>query len=181
MKAIRQWRNILALLFAANILLTGYFALRRVPEAAVAFGAACAAALVCLVRQRGRLNDARLIYDNRIFSVPAAVITTSFCANEKILEETVVSTFGLLLGSKVFKWGCDGVTGSRLKNIEIDRERVRLSFGSGDEALCIELLHGLTDRKAVMEVTQKLWHETGIQASISGWSCVSEIIADWSQ
>lgn len=170
MKAIRQWRNIFALLFSVNILLTAWFALRHVPEAAVAFGAASAATLVCLIRQRGRLKDARLIFDNRIFSVPAAVITTSCCANEKMLEETVVSTFGLLLGNKVYKWGCDGVTGSRLNNIEIHRERIRLTFGSGDEVFRIELLHGMTDRQTIMEITQKLWHETGVQASISGWS-----------
>lgn len=169
MKAIRRWRNILALLLSVNILLAVWFALRLVPEAAVVFGAASVAAFVCLIRQGRRLNDARLICDNRILSVPAAVITTSCCAKNKLVEETVVSTFGLLLGSKVYKWGCDGVTGSRLHSIEIHRERIRLTFGSGEEALCIELLHGLTDRQTVKEVTQKLWHETGVQASISGW------------
>ena len=81
----------------------------------------------------------------------------------------MVSTFGVLIGSRIYKWGCDGVQGVRLRSIRIDRERMSLCFGDGEKAARIELLHGIPDLKTVMEVKQKLKHETGIEASVSGW------------
>ena len=135
----------------------------------VVFGFISVLIFIFLIRQSRYLYDARLIYDNRILTIPSAINTIFYCENERILEETIISTFGILIGSKIYKWGCDGVEGSRLSNIEIGREWIKLTFGTGKEAICIELLHGITDKWIAMEITQKLWHETGVVANISSW------------
>jgi hypothetical protein len=33
----------------------------------------------------------------------------------------------------------------------------------------IELLHGITERKAVLGVKEKFWHETGVTVLVTGW------------
>lgn len=80
-----------------------------------------------------------------------------------------MSTSGILIGSKIYKWGCEGVDGVRLSAIEIDRAKIYLTFGDGAKTMRVELLHGMADEQAVMDVKQRLWHETGIIARISGW------------
>jgi hypothetical protein len=136
---------------------------------ALVFGAASMAMLTLLVRQSRLLYYARLIWDNRILVVPSAVISIWDSKGKRDMEETVVSTFGILIGSKIYKWGCEGVYGVRLSAIEIDRTRIYLAFGDGAETMRVELLHGMADEHAVMDVKQRLWCETGVTAKISGW------------
>ncbi len=162
-----------ALLFAVNIALAALFIVIQTPEAAIAYSVAAGVALVCLLTQHRLLHDASLICDNRIFSVPSAIITSSNSTNEKTREETVVSTFGLLLGNKVYRWGRDGVGGTRLREIKLGRKRVWLTFGTKNSMQRVELLHGIANRQDVLEITQRLWRETGIQADISDWSSVN--------
>ncbi|HPD89260.1 MAG TPA: hypothetical protein PLU75_07315 [Oscillospiraceae bacterium] len=169
MEAIGKRRNLLAALLAAGLLLSGWFLFQRAAEAAVVFGTMSTVLLVLLILQMRRLHDADLIRNNCILAVPSAVISLPGGCEQTTPEETVVSTFGVLIGSRIYKWGCDGVQGVRLRSIRIDRERMYLCFGDGDKAARIELLHGIPDLKTVMEVKQKLKHETGIEASISGW------------
>jgi len=33
----------------------------------------------------------------------------------------------------------------------------------------VELLHGMTGKQVVLDVAQKLLHETGVTADITGW------------
>jgi len=33
----------------------------------------------------------------------------------------------------------------------------------------VELLHGMTEKQAVLDAAQKLLHETGVTADITGW------------
>jgi hypothetical protein len=33
----------------------------------------------------------------------------------------------------------------------------------------VELLHGMAQKQAVLDVAQKLFHETGVTADITGW------------
>ena len=89
--------------------------------------------------------------------------------NQKQEEEAVVSTFGLLLGNNVYRWGCEGVNSVQLREVQIDKEHIRLYFGIDIKILHVELLHGLTDRQSVMEIAQKIWNETGVQVSIVGY------------
>jgi hypothetical protein len=168
-KAIRNLRNIYALLFGINILLTAWFIIKSIPDGAVVFGASGTVILVRLFIQNNRLSVATLIRDNSILSVPSAMLSTANGKGKISVEETVVSTFGILVGSKIYKWGCDGVYGVRLKAIEIDRARIYLTFGDGAETMQVELLHGMGNEQEVMDVKQRLLRETGVTAMISGW------------
>lgn len=174
MGAIRKRRDLFAGLLAAGLILSGWFALQRVTEAAVLFGVASAALLFFFVVQMRRLRDACLIRNNCILAVPSAMITVPGRGEKTESEETVISTFGVLIGSRIYKWGCDGIQGVRLRSIEIDRERMCLCFGDGGSTVRIELLHGIPDLQTVMEFRQKLKHETGVEASVVGWQTEPE-------
>lgn len=169
MKAIKDRRNIYAALSAAVILLTVLLLVTEKMEAAIACGGLTAVALFLLYRQSRLLSAAMLIYDSRILTVPSSVVTSENRPNQKQAEETIVSTFGLLLGNKVYRWGCEGVYGVRLREVQIDKAHIYLSFGADGEMLRVRLLHDLTDRLSVMEIARKIWHETGVRAEISGW------------
>jgi hypothetical protein len=168
-KAIKNRRNLYAALSVAVIILTVLLLVTEKTEAAIACGGLTAVALILLYRQSRLLGAAMLIYDSRILTVPSSIVTSENQLNQKQAEETIVSTFGLLLGNKVYQWGCEGVYGVRLREVQIDKEHICLSFGADGEMLRVELLHGLTDRQRVMEITQKIWHETGVQAEICDW------------
>lgn len=172
MKWIRKRRNGYAVLFVISILLTAWFVMTLVIEKAVVFGAVSIALLMLLVEQNNLLYNASLIWDNRILVVPMAIISKSGDRGEKDTEEIegiVISTFGILIGSKIYKWGCDGVRGVRLNKIKIDRTRIYLTFGDKVKTMRAELLHGMTNEQVVMDVKQKLWRETGITVVINGW------------
>ena len=138
-------------------------------EAAFAFGAISVISLLFLVRQSRQLCDATLIWDNRILAVPSALISMSGRQMKKDTEETVVSIFGILIGSEIYRWGLDGVHGVRLHAAHIDKERMYLTFGDVAQTMRVELLHGMTQKQAVLDVAQKLLYETGVTAGIIGW------------
>ncbi|MGI6451105.1 MAG: hypothetical protein ACOX3R_12840 [Desulfitobacteriia bacterium] len=79
-------------------------------------------------RESRRLNDATLIWDNRILAVPYALISMPGRQMKKDNEEIVVSTFGILIGSEIYRWGLDGVHGVRLHTAQIDKERMRVEL-----------------------------------------------------
>jgi len=168
-KAIKKGRNVYSMFSAVGIFLTVLLIAIQKTEAAIACGAAGVVALIFLYRLSRLLYVARLICDNQILAVPSSIVTTENRSGEKMMEETVVSTFGLLLGNKVYKWGCNGIHGSRLRKVQMDREHIWLTFGSYGEQLRVELLHGMTDEQSVMEITQKIWYETGILVEVNDW------------
>ena len=169
MKLIRKRRNGYALLFAASICLAVWLGMAFMLEAVFALGAISLISLVLLVRQSRLLYDATLIWDNRILAVPSALVSMPGCQMKKDTEETVISTFGILIGSEIYRWGLDGVHGVRLHTAHIDQERMYLTFGDADQTMKMELLHGMTQKQTVLDAAQKLWHETGVTAGISGW------------
>ena len=169
MKLIRRQRNGYALLFAASICLAAWFGATFMLEAAFAFGVISTASLIFLVRQSRLLYDAILIRDNIILAVASAYVSTADANGRNDTEETVVSTFGILIGSKIYRWGRDGLSGMRLNAVEFDREQMRLSFGDAAHTMHLELLHGITEQQILLDVKHKLWRETGVQASIHGW------------
>jgi len=168
-KAIKDRRNLYAAFSVAVMLLTMLLLITQKTETAITCGGLTAAALILLYRQSRLLVAAMVIYDSRILTVPLSVVTSENQPEQKQAEETIVSTFGLLIGNKVYQWGCEGVYGVRLREVQIDKEHICLSFGADGEMLRVELLHGLTDRQSVMEITQKIWHETGVRAEIGDW------------
>ena len=169
MKLIRKRRNGYALLLAASICLTVWFGKAFMLEAVFAIGAISLISLLLLVRQSRLLYDATLIWDNRILVVPSALISMPGSQMKKDTEETLVSTFGILIGSEIYRWGLDGLHGVRLHTAHIDKERMYLTFGDAAQTMRVELLHGMTGKQAVLDAAQKLWHETGVTADITGW------------
>jgi hypothetical protein len=169
MKLIRKRRNGYALLFAASICLAVWLGMAFMLEAVFALGAISLISLVLLVRQSRLLYDATLIWDNRILAVPSALISMSGRQMKKDTEETVVSTFGILIGSEIYRWGLDGVHGVRLHTAHIDQERMYLTFGDAAQTMRVDLLHGMTQKQALLDAAQKLLHETGVRADITGW------------
>jgi hypothetical protein len=169
MKAIRKLRNVYALLFAACLCLTVWLGVAYSLEATLAFGAISAISLLFLVRQSRLLSVATLIWENRILAVPSALISAEGSPRLVDVEKTAVSTFGILIGSRIYRWGLDGMHGVRLNAVQIDKEQMYLTFGDGAQTMGVELLHGMTQKQAVLAATQKLWHETGVRAEISDW------------
>jgi hypothetical protein len=169
MKSIRKRRDGYALLFAVSICLAVWLGMAFMLEAVFVFGAISLIFLLLLVRQSRRLYDATLIWDNRILAVPSVLISTEGNLRQADTEETVVSTFGMIIGSRIYRWGLDGVHGVRLHAAQIDKERMYLAFGNADQTMRVELLHGMTQTQALLDATQKLLHETGVTADITGW------------
>ena len=168
MKAIKDRRNVYAALAVTAILLTLLFIVIHKTKVAIACGGMTTVALFLLYRQNRILSITMAIGDSRILTVPSSIVTSENQPNQKQAEETIISTFGLLLGNKVYQWGCDGVYGVRLREVHIEKEHICLSFGVDDKMLRVRLLHGLTDKQSIMEIAQKIWYETGVQASIVG-------------
>jgi hypothetical protein len=169
MKSIRKRRNGYALLFAASICLAVWLGVTFMLEAVFVFGAISAISLLLLVRQSRLLYDATLIWDNRIIAAPSALISIPSCQIKKDVEETVVSTFGILIGSEIYRWGLDGIHGVRLRAAQIDKERMYLTFGDAAQTMRVELLHGMTQKQEVLDAAHKLLYETGVTADITGW------------
>lgn len=174
MNAIKKRRNILGALLTVGVAIAAYLLWYGIPEAAIICGAGSTVLLGLLITQSHRLQDARLILDNRILAVPSAVITRPESGETQELEETVVSTFGVLAGGRVYRWGCDGFQGTRLTAITLDRSRISLTFGGENQPLRIELLHGLADKQTVLEICRKLKYETGVTPMLSGWNTEQE-------
>ena len=169
MKPILKRRNIYALSFAVSICLAVWLGTKLMIEAVFVFGAISVISLLLLMRESRLLYDATLIWDNRILAVPSALISMPGRQMKKDTEETVVSTFGILIGSEIYRWGLDGVHGVRLHTAHIDQERMYLTFGDAAQTMRVELLHGMTQKQAVLDAAQKLLRETGVTADITGW------------
>ena len=169
MKTIKKERNIYAALSVTVILLTVLFLVLHKMEATIVCGGLTAVALFVFCKKNRLFNVATLICDNRIVTVPSFIVIEEKKPKQIQAEEAIVSTFGLILGNKVYPWGCEGVYGVRLREVQIDKEHICLSFGADGEMLRVELLHGLADRQSAMEIAQKIWHETGVRAEISDW------------
>ncbi|RBP65315.1 hypothetical protein DES36_10752 [Alkalibaculum bacchi] len=169
MKLIRKRRNRYALSLAASIYLTVWLGKAFMLEVVFAFGAISLISLLLLVRQSRLLYDATLIWDNRILAVPSALISMPGPQMKKDTGETVVSTFGILIGSEIYRWGLDGVHGVRLHTAQIDKERMYLTFGDASKTTRVELLHGMTEKQAILDAAQTLLRETGVTAEIINW------------
>lgn len=133
MKKIKNRRNLYAALSVTVMLLTVLLLITQKTEVAIICAGLTAAALFLLYRQSRLLRAAIVIYDSRILTVPSSIVTLENQPEQKQAEETIVSTFGLLLGNKVYQWGCEGVYGVRLREVQIDKEHICLSFGADGE------------------------------------------------
>ena len=105
-------------------------------------------------------------WDNRILVVPSA---HQYRTVKRHRGNRSSITFGVLIGSEIYRWGLNGVHGVRLRSAHIDQERMYLTFGDAVQTMRVELLHGMTEKQTVLEAAQKLLHETGVTADITGW------------
>jgi hypothetical protein len=168
-KTIRKRLVIFSALFIVNTLLASWFLIMTIFEGAAAASAVSIILLFPLFRQWERFQSARLICDNRILTVPSAVLINGQDGCQTKAEETIVSTFGILVGGEVYKWGCNGIRGVRLTAINIGHTNITLNFGNREQTLKVKLPHGLTDAQAVVEIAHRLWRETGVEAEIVDW------------
>ena len=169
MKLIRKRRNGFVIMFLANFCFAMLLSFVYKEEMVFLFGTISLISLLFLVRQNRLLYDASLIWENRILVVPSIAPNLSDRQIQKDTEETVVSTFGILLGKKIYRWGLDGIHGIRLQTTLIDKERIYLTFGDAAQIMRLEMLHGMSQKKEVIITAQKLLYETGVQADIIGW------------
>ncbi|WP_347490123.1 hypothetical protein [Desulfoscipio sp. XC116] len=168
MEVIRKWRDGYALLFIVSICFTMLLYVKYMMEALFILGFLNVILLIILVKQNSMLYDAELIRENSVLAVSSAFITLPD-GQKKSADATIVSTFGILIGGKIYKWGCGGVHGVQLKAVMMDRAWIYLTFGDETGTIRVELLHGLTKMEEVADIKQKLWRETGITAMIHGW------------
>lgn len=169
MKLIRKRRNGFVIMFLANFCFAMLLSFVYKEEMVFLFGTISLISLLFLVRQNRLLYDASLIWENRILVVPSIAPNLSGRQIQKDTEETVVSTFGILLGKQIYRWGLDGIHGIRLQTTLIDKERIYLTLGDAAQIMRLEMLHGMSQKKEVIITAQKLLYETGVQADIIGW------------
>ena len=161
---IRKRLQLYGLLFALAVLGTLWFKPTRIASALL-WGSLLVFFAVLFIWQGRRLQSAKLIWDTRILVVPAA----SFDQGDgmpQVVDETIVSTFGVLSAGQIYEWGRRGLRGIRLMSLEIDPRKMCLSFGIKDRIMRLEFRHGLDSMERVREVTEKIWRETGVQATI---------------
>ena len=168
LRSIRRRYTYCALLLALSILCTVWLDPSEIGSS-ILWSLVIVFLVGLFILQSQKLQTAKLIWDNRILAVQSALISMSGRQMEKDMEETVVSTFGMLIGSKIYRWGLEGVHGVRLHAAQMDKERMYLTFGDAAQTMRVELLHGMTQKQAVLDAAQKLWHETGVRAEITGW------------
>ncbi|HHT69866.1 MAG TPA: hypothetical protein GXZ85_11495 [Firmicutes bacterium] len=117
------------------------------------------------IRQSQMLQTAKLIWDNRVLVIAEPWLDKS---NRSAMEdeETVLSTFGMLSAGHIYEWGRRGLWGVRLKTMDVDQKKMRLSFGDKSQAIWFEFAHGIDTQQKIREVTQTLWRETGVKTTI---------------
>jgi hypothetical protein len=119
------------------------------------------------IRQSQMLETAMLIWDNRILVISGAFLDER-SGTAQAVDGMVLSTFGMLSAGHIYEWGRRGLWGIRLKAMEIDQKKMRLSFGNKHQAMRIEFEHGIDTKQKILEVAQTLWRETGVKATIQG-------------
>ncbi len=119
---------------------------------------------VLFFRQSQALQSAKLIWDNRILVIPGDHLDT----RSEGVDETIISTFGILSADRIYEWGRRGLWGNRLRTMEVDQRKMGLSFGNKRQAIWLEFEHGMDSQEQILEVAQTLWKETGVRAVIRG-------------
>lgn len=154
---------------AACILLLCLIVLKQYLPAGVAAGVAIIG-IVFFARGVRVYASAKLVIDNRIIGICPATISASGdnAASARQVIECVLSPFGLLVGSNVYKFGRDGI---RLYTIDIGDSCISVDFGSEAQRWTATLLHEPLSQEDVSRLVEKAAYETGITPSLSGTKC----------
>ena len=156
-----MWFSYTVLQFAVSVCLV-LWSQKFSTEAALVFLITGTVSLTAMVKYCLVLYDAKLIADNPILEVRPIHIYPVGQKQSDSPQTIVISTFGLLVGERVYSWGCKP-GGARLMAAEIDRRMFHLVFGDGKNGMQAHILHGLDDMQVVAEVSERLWHETGVR------------------
>ena len=155
LRSIRRRYTCCSLLLALSILCTVWLDPRE-SGSSIVWSLVVVFLVGIFILQSQKLQTATLIWDNRILVIPGAV------------DEVVLSTFGMLSAGHIYEWGQRGLWGIRLKAMEVDQKKMRLSFGNERQAMWFEFEHGIDTKQKILEVAQTLWRETGVEATILG-------------
>ncbi|MDL2254282.1 hypothetical protein LJC49_09505, partial [Ruminococcaceae bacterium OttesenSCG-928-I18] len=121
--------------------------------------------LIYAVRQ---FHSAKLIFENRIFSVSQASVSSLQGGHEKSIDEVeaMFSPFGVLLNGRVFRFR-DGTR--KLQDVKFVKETLLVEFCSEETHYHLQLLHGFTQKQEVEKVAEKIRYETGVIPTIHAW------------
>jgi len=86
---------------------------------------------------------------------------------EKLQETFVIyiSTFGILLGSKIISWG--GNSEKRLKAVEIGRDYISIDHGTKENNQNVRLLYARPGEDELAEIIKKFQYETNVIPSVA--------------
>jgi len=127
-------------------------------------GGSIATALYLFTRKKLVLTE--IIIDNTIIHIQPAVILGASDEDkaeaEKLCEKfgVRISTFGILLGNKIIKWGVGN--DDQLKAAEIGKDYISIDYGTIVEVQNIRLLYSRPDGDELADIVKKFQHETGI-------------------
>ncbi|HYE69599.1 MAG TPA: MBL fold metallo-hydrolase [Anaerovoracaceae bacterium] len=126
--------------------------------------AATVLAAALTVREGRRLSAARLIAENQILHIQAAIFQTQH--NSKHSDhypnkaaEVFISCFGIIVDSKIIKFNQEGI---RLKAVEIGGGYLSLRYGTDTATQNVMLLHTGADRVRLEDIIERFRYETGI-------------------
>jgi len=134
--------------------------------------AAGLSALLQYTPARKNLRAAQLIVENTIIRIQLAAMRGQTELDreeaEKLRETFVihVSTFGILLGNKVIKWG--GRSGNRLKAVEIGRDYISIDCGTNENSQNVRLLYARPGEDELAGIIKKFQYETNVIPTIAG-------------
>lgn len=166
LRSIRRRYTCYGLLLALSILCTVWLDPRQI-SSSILWSLVIVFLVGLFIRQSQKLQTAKLIWDNRILVIPGAFLDKCSGA-ARAVDEMVLSTFGMLSAGHVYEWGRRGLWGIRLKTMDIDQRKMRLSFGNERQAMWFEFEHRIDTKQKILEVAQTLWRETGVEATIQG-------------
>lgn len=126
--------------------------------------AATILAAALTVREGRRLSAARLIAENQILHIQAAIFQTQH--NRKHSDhypnkaaEVFISCFGILVDSKIIKFNQEGI---RLKAVEIGGGHLSLHYGKAAATRNVRLFHADVDSFSLEDIIERFRYETGI-------------------
>ncbi len=166
LRSIRRRYTYCALLLALSILCTVWLDPSEIGSS-ILWSLVIVFLVGLFILQSQKLQTAKLIWDNRILAIPGAFLDKRSGA-ARAVDEVVLSTFGMLSAGHVYEWGRRGLWGIRLKTMDINHKKMRLSFGNERQAMWFEFEHGIDTKQKILEVAQTLWQETGVKATILG-------------
>ncbi len=169
MKELKRRRDIYLIIVLLGFILTIYSRQNHARATTIFTGLSTLIFLPLFIRQIGLIRDISIIRDNPILVVATAATRSRGNGKKEYIEEIIISTFGILLDKKIYKWGSGGVHGILLKSIDIDSRRIKLVFGRDSRNTEIEIIHDLESRERAISIGESLWKETGVMANIHGW------------